>query len=63
MSSNKDVHLNGAENERGSHEAATLSILTAVPGPATEFAISSLDHFFDARTVQLVVGYEKSQGN
>lgn len=52
-----------AEHEYASHEPIAPSVSTAVPGPATEQAKSSLDGFFDARAVQLVVDYEKSQGN
>lgn len=36
---------------------------TAVPGPLTNSTKAELDAVFDARTVQMVIDYNKSSGN
>lgn len=37
-----------------------VSIQTEIPGPETERIKQDLDAVFDARTIQLVIDYEKS---
>ncbi|KAJ5472385.1 Pyridoxal phosphate-dependent transferasemajor regionsubdomain 2 [Penicillium desertorum] len=44
-------------------EPAAPSMRTAVPGPATHKTKEELDAVIDARTVQMVIDYEKSIGN
>ncbi|KAL1887557.1 4-aminobutyrate transaminase [Ceratocystis pirilliformis] len=39
------------------------SVSTAVPGPQTQAAIQALGEVFDARAVQIVADYDKSEGN
>lgn len=44
-------------------EPTAPSIRTAVPGPATHRIKEDLDVVIDARTVQMVIDYDKSIGN
>lgn len=44
-------------------EPTAPSIRTAVPGPATHRIKEDLDAVIDARTVQMVIDYDKSIGN
>lgn len=44
-------------------EPSTPQVVTQVPGPRSISTKERLDPVFDARAVQLVVDYEKSQGN
>ena len=44
-------------------EPAAPSMRTAVPGPATHRTKEELDAVIDARTVQMVIDYDKSIGN
>jgi 4-aminobutyrate aminotransferase/(S)-3-amino-2-methylpropionate transaminase len=37
-------------------------IRTTVPGPKTNAIRQDLDNVFDARTIQMVIDYEKSSG-
>jgi 4-aminobutyrate aminotransferase/(S)-3-amino-2-methylpropionate transaminase len=39
------------------------TVLTEVPGPLSKARAKQLSAYFDARTVLLVVDYEKSSGN
>ncbi|PLB45216.1 4-aminobutyrate aminotransferase [Aspergillus steynii IBT 23096] len=39
------------------------SVRTAVPGPLTNSSKTELDTIFDARTVQMVIDYDRSSGN
>ncbi|KAL5596959.1 hypothetical protein BROUX41_006368 [Berkeleyomyces rouxiae] len=39
------------------------SVSTAIPGPQTKAAIEKLGEIFDARAVQIVADYDKSEGN
>jgi hypothetical protein len=54
---------NGAGSDSAAHEPTDPKVTTAVPGPVTNSTQESLNAFFDARAVQLIVDYEKSQGN
>jgi 4-aminobutyrate aminotransferase / (S)-3-amino-2-methylpropionate transaminase len=38
-------------------------VITEIPGPLSKASAKKLDAFFDSRAVQLVVDYDKSQGN
>lgn len=44
-------------------EPAAPSIRTVVPGPVTNSLKEELDTVIDARTVQMIIDYDKSSGN